>query len=523
MKKFISILLLSCMFFSITGCSNGNLKTKYDTTLEDKQKNNLESEKDIGKEHVYDAEEVLVPKKTTVTEVVYQEVLPYLDNRIVVKQAGLYGIIDNLGNIVMPITQPYEIQPMTNDTAVLIDSGKYGILSLNGEVLVPAIYDGIDVINEDLILLQNLNIATENNLFNPTTEDYIDTINKFYSVKNRNYLDLEIVGYIGQIIVGQNFFVIDYSTREKYNIKKIITFDGRIININYDIPSEHYYLDVTGSGVISMRFKGTIYKTSNNHEYLISQKYLIDMQGNIIIDFSNEDSHFVFDNTKDFCFSDEVIVSQIVKKEGIRKYYNHYIFNLKTNEKKKIDVLSDNILVTDVFSNGFYEINIWPEGESRQNYYGLMNDRYEVIVEPVYDSIEDCVNGYFPVKLNEYWGYADEFGNVLPPQFEDDKIQKGNEFAYNYVSDYNGGLIHPKTGGTLPYRKVDHIDFKYSDCWMCLATLTDDETGEEYKSFVTWDGPIVEHKFPNDQIKVSNDGKVAVYNKGTLYTIVELQ
>lgn len=522
MKKLYIGLIVFVVFLTVfTGCSESDFIEGNKNIFSDNQEAKLErDENSDNKEDSNDdhsTEENSNVFEGTVTEVVYQEVLPYLDNRIVVKQAGLYGIIDNLGNIVMPITQKCKIQPSPNETVAIIDGGKYGVLSLNGDVLVPAIYDAIDIINEDVLLLQQLSISSKNNTINANYEDYRGVITRFYSLKHRDYIDLEITDAIEQITVGQSFFTISCLTGGKH-ILNIISFDGEVIGITEITPHTHYTTSASGFGYGVESLVRTIYKTSNNNEYIVTQKHLIDIQGNIIVDLTDENCHFIFNENKDFCYSDEIIIS-----EGGHGNYTHYVFNLISHKKEKIAVLDNNTKVSEeVMSNGFYEISTLPEGNSYTCYFGLMNDKYEIIVDPIYDSIEDCVNGYFPVELNEYWGYADEFGNVLPPQFEDEKIQRYNKFAYNYVSDYNGGLIHPKTGDVLPYREVDNIDFKYSDNWMCLASLVDDETGEEYYSFVTWDGPIVSHKFPNEKISISNDGKVAVYNKGAVFTIVEL-
>ncbi len=517
MKKFLMPIFIFCLgLLILTGCSlqdseeiERNPKEKKHFQTEDAENTvQHENEQENLDEIVDNAiEELSVPEKH-VTEVVYQEVLPYLDNRIVVKQAGLYGIIDNVGNIVMPIDKPYRIQPTIN-SAVFVDNEKCGVLSLGGEVLIPAIYDGGKILSDDLILLQKI----EN-------DDTI--INRIYS--NRYGLDIELSGLINStVVVGDRFYAIGVGDFAKEDCCiKIITFDGEIIDVSDFTPYMHDNTDASGSGVSSSRFKGAIYKTSENKEYLVTQKLLIDELGNIIVDLTKENACFVFDEDKGFCCSDEIIISDFTKTKDYRRSYTHYVFNLISHKKERITALNNNTKVgEDVLANGFYEIST-PGGNGYKCYYGLMNDKYEVIAEPIYESIEDCVNGYFPVELNEHWGYVDEHGDVLLPQFEDDKIQRYNRFAYNYTSDEKGGLIHPKTGDALPYRKVDHIDLKYSDFWMCLAILTDEETGEEYKSFVTWDGPITEHRFPNDRITVSNDGKVAVYNKGAVYTIVEL-
>lgn len=520
MKKLYIVLIVFVFLTVFAGCTEGDFIKGNKNMFSDNQEAKIE--RDENTDNMEDSNEGHSTEENsnvfegTVTEVVYQEVLPYLDNRIVVKQAGLYGIIDNLGNIVMPITQKCKIQPLPNETVALIDGGKYGVLSLNGDVLVPAIYDAIDIINEDLMLLQQLNVSSRNNSISVNDEDYRGTITRFYSVKHRDYMDLEITDAIERVTVGQSIFTISCLTEGKHRLN-IISFDGEVIGVTEIASHTHYTTRANGSGAGVESLVGTIYKTSNNNEYIVTQKHLIDIHGNIIVDFTDDNMHFVFNDNRDFCVSDEIIIS-----EGGSRNYTHYIFNLISHKKEKIEILNNNTKVYDVKANGFYEISTLPEGNSYTCYFGLMNDKYEIIVDPIYDSIEDCVNGYFPVELNEYWGYADEFGNVLPPQFEDDKIQRYNKFAYNYVSDYNGALIHPKTGEALPYREVDHIDLKYSDYWMCLAILTDDETDEEYYSFVTWDGPIVSHKFPNKKISVSNDGKVAVYNKGAVFTIVEL-
>ncbi len=518
MKKLVLAILLMCVIFLsvLTGCAKDNVGDKNGDMSVDKQESNFGTDAEIENIENSDYIEKIPSIKKTVTEVVYQEVTPYFDNRILVKQAGKYGIIDNLGNIIMPIAQPYTIKPLNMNAVAFVDNKKLGVLSLSGEVLVPAIYNDIDTVNEDLIRLKKTNI------YEKDSSSY-DDINKFYSIKKGDYLNLEIVGYVENVVAGQDFFIITYSTREKQDMRKIITFEGEIVDIDANIPSSYIKMDLTGGG---SRFNyGTIYKTSNNNEYIVYHKHLIDINGNTVVDLSGEDCHFVFDDSRDFCCSDEIIISENIQESGEKNYYNHYVFNLMTYEKKKIDVLDENALVTDVMSNGFFEINVWYE-DIWNDYYGLMNDKYEIVLEPIYDAVDDYVNGYCPIELNGYIGFVDENGNSFPPQIPEENVVEDDIFTYLYTPPYGrGSLINPRTGEILPYEEADlKDDFDGAEkLGIFEAILWDEDTGAKYKSFVTWDGPIVEHKFPNTEIKLSDDGKVAVYSQGAVYTIVELE
>ena len=112
MRKITAILILCSMFLNITGCSNSNLESENETILNDEQKTNVESAQGVKKKEDFDADkEVIVPKKTTVTEVVYDdkvELMIVVSNTV---EGTLEDLYDNTyeidGNEYKVVETPY--------------------------------------------------------------------------------------------------------------------------------------------------------------------------------------------------------------------------------------------------------------------------------------------------------------------------------------------------------------------------------------------------------------------------------
>lgn len=509
MKKLYIVLIVFVFLTVFVGCTEGDFIEGNNNMFSNNQEAKLE--RDENTDNMEDSNEGHSTKENsnvfegTVTEVVYEEVIPYLNNRIVVKQAGRYGIIDNQGESVMPITQNNPIEPLNMNAVMFFENNKFGVLSTYGDELLPAIYDNAYAINEDLIRLETSSTYIKNGVL---YKDINGTQHDIYSISQENFVGERITGQNTHFYANEDVFAVswsDTSNGDNKNYFAIFNIYGKRLHFEEGYGSGSFYI-------------------YNGKHYIVTDKKVFDVEG-IVCDLSNTEKSFL-NSDYGFFNTDKILIKEPVKYENYRWYYNYYVFNLNDLVIEPIESIAENIGISEIKDNGFYEIYQQPEG-TYHTYYGLMNDKFQTIVEPIYNSIGDYINGYFPVELDDYIGYADEKGNIVHPTIAIEDLQTFDKFAYSWTKN-NGMLINPSTGESLPCEKADLIndsDYFYEKIenkGIYEAILTDEDTGEKYKSFVTWDGPIVSHKFPNKKISVSNDGKVAVYNKGAVFTIVEL-
>ena len=120
--------------------------------------------------------------------------------------------------------------------------------------------------------------------------------------------------------------------------------------------------------------------------------------------------------------------------------------------------------------------------------YGVKDADGNVIVEPIYDYIDDFYNGYAPVESNDLWGVIDKEGNlVIPCEYE--RI----EYSYDFPSNEESGSFSYgyNAFGYYAIRKNDKIGYINSDNVVtCEPTLPSDNLSNHgcSSSYTAMDG-----------------------------------
>lgn len=81
----------------------------------------------------------------------YEDVYPIEHNNFVVKLGNLYGVLDKWGTEVIPM-QYFLLGGVINDSMIAIASNnKVGLISTENKVMIPCIYDGIELLDVALV------------------------------------------------------------------------------------------------------------------------------------------------------------------------------------------------------------------------------------------------------------------------------------------------------------------------------------------------------------------------------------
>lgn len=92
--------------------------------------------------------------------------------------------------------------------------------------------------------------------------------------------------------------------------------------------------------------------------------------------------------------------------------------------------------------------------------FGFLNQRAEMVVEPLYDDVGFCwIEGMMPVKIEDKWGFINEAGEVI------------GEIKYNQVKDFYNGLASVNIGG-----KVEEITIEDEDEYGDIIYVTEFDT-----------------------------------------------
>lgn len=137
--------------------------------------------------------------------------------------------------------------------------------------------------------------------------------------------------------------------------------------------------------------------TKNHNGYYTGHESLgiIDEQGNFIVPYEYQ------------------YISNFVDGLGILidQEYNMKVFDLNTQQSQSLDtkqIQPRNIYQLRMIGDGFIKYRDYSNHK-----FGLMNIHGEVIVEPTYDVIYECYNGYCDVRLDEKKGVIDYKGKVI--------------------------------------------------------------------------------------------------------------
>ena len=355
------------------------------------------------------------------------------------------------------------VEPDSNDGFIFIYQKKKGLLSKDGMILIYSKYDSLSCLNESLYVASIKDddkkatygvVSTDGNIILPFVYESI----KPFDGKARKE-----VNYIWDEVYEEYYEVIhDSLSYQSFNEKKYWIISkgynqyGLIDNMG-NICLEAVYRDIVQFGNILL--------VEKDSQYFILDKHFEEVQalGSTFTTLELYDGKVhkkdpFYDD--DIEIKDESIIEPVTPSNNI-KYgllHNNYCYGLiDENGIVCIDTIYQNIVQ---FQYGFYvKLN---------DRWGILNEEFQEITEPKYDSIKNYREGYNKIIVKdgvwEWEGVIDKYGHeLLKP-------------IYRFGSCINGNvtIVQEKDKWPNPYGLVnDNFEFVAQPEFSSISANTD--------------------------------------------------
>lgn len=308
----------------------------------------------------------------------YQEItaLSGTKNSLLLKKEDKLGLCDNEGNIIIK-PEYKQIKSIDNDYKngyiVVNNEDKYGVIDFDSKIILEAKFEDIKQI----------------------------TGNHMYIVKQDG--KWKVIDNEQNIILEDNFYDVSQIVNDKIVVKKDNKYGVTLTNKEEKIkPQYEELLHIFGEYYIAKKDgKYGVVNTTNEiilpFEYSsISYQKDVDF---IIADKENATLQEIYNNK--FEKKLDGIISDINSEKAYFRIYTgeeYKYYNLKFEEKKSQDVLTDNNLFL----------------SKKDGKYGYVNKEGNIIVDYIYeDATEFNKYGYAAVKQDGKWGALDKNGAVV--------------------------------------------------------------------------------------------------------------
>lgn len=365
-----------------------------------------------------DAQPHRAPKLSSAISSKYQQVRYISFDIYRVKRGNKWGVINQTGEEIVPITYDYISDGRYNIGVFFARSGnKWGAFRIDGEILLPLEYSRIEWVSEN-----NLILASKPNSYML----YDRTFNKMFPQEyDYFYLSLESKLFI----VGLN---------SKFGL---INFNGESIS-----PLQYEQFIACRNGYCQMKLNGKLGFINLSNEVVIPFEYdeleyhaigntyvarknnqwgVIDINNNVIVSFENNNTiERIISNPKQF------IVSQS-NKYGIIDYtgkvlvppmYDTFVQNTTKNfyvvsrdEKYGFIDSLGKIIAPLIYD---YAAGLWGGLAivKRNNKYGAIDSSGKEVIPLIYDDYSGMsIKGLQVFKLGEYFGLVDNSGKIILP------------------------------------------------------------------------------------------------------------
>ena len=331
---------------------------------------------------------------TEILSPTYDSIMPLsgVRNSFVTSKDGLYGLVDNSGNVIIDnlYTEISSLTDKYEDGYVVRDqNGNYGLINYNKKQVLECKYSEIKHVSGN-----NLYVVRENG-------------------------NLELINENGEVLIGSGFEdIINIASNNviflRDNKYGVMSSDGTVlIEPTYDELT--YAFD--GNYVAKKEDSYGIINTSNETKVEFSYSYITYMSDESIIEADKADGST---DLMDTSFNVKVtgIVSEINTNKGyvkVRVNNENKYYNFRLEERTAQDIFTTNTLFL----------------SRKDGKYGYVNKEGIVVVDYIYDdATEQNDYGYVAVKQNGVWGALDQNGNVI--------VTPSYELAQNTVISFIG-------------------------------------------------------------------------------------
>ena len=331
---------------------------------------------------------------TEILSPTYDSIMPLsgVRNSFVTSKDGLYGLVDNSGNVIIDnlYTEISSLTDKYEDGYVVRDqNGNYGLINYNKQQVLECKYSEIKHVSG----------------------------NNLYAVRENG--NLELINEKGEVLIGSGFEdIINIASNNviflRDNKYGVMSSDGTVlIEPTYDELT--YAFD--GNYVAKKEDSYGIINTSNETKVEFSYSYITYMSDESIIEADKANGST---DLMDTSFNVKVtgIVSEINTNKGyvkVRVNNENKYYNFRLEERTAQDIFTTNTLFL----------------SRKDGKYGYVNKEGIVVVDYIYDdATEQNDYGYVAVKQNGVWGALDQNGNVI--------VSPSYELAQNTVISFIG-------------------------------------------------------------------------------------
>ena len=348
-----------------------------------------------------------------------------------------HGVLDSLGNIILPLEYDYvkDYYPQDTKRFVAIKDGKHGVVDYNNEVIIPFIYDDLVLFNNDYLNPQKLDVIEPERMYCAT---------KFVS---NTEVKIGVIDYQGHIIVP-----LDYTNGYPIFTHNLFTLgkDNKLgyIDIKNDIKIPFVYDEALpfSYGVASVK-KDNLYGVINENN-------------DIIIPFGAYRNHFVFQhglskfsldygkygliNTKG-----EIVIPQIY--DAIEYVVLSRFFRIKKDGKSGVVNLDGKEIIPPKYS---FIQTLFKDEEQNKTYYfvgidgknGVVDENDEIVLDLKYRYVGKY-DDFIVVSIDNKHGILDlEFKELIPPKYPKMRIHRKNWIS---VGDDEGRSFNIDLDGNI--------------------------------------------------------------------------
>ena len=290
---------------------------------------------------------------------IYTDINVIQFNRFLAKKDDKYGILDSLGNVLIPFE--YNLHDLDlridKDFYILAKDSLFGCLDINGKKIIPFKYDDVKINRKNLALVLKENEWYFFNLKKkklrkvPIQRFYFESDSEFLVVENEDNSSDTLIDKCGTVISG------------KYKLWKMGDGIGYFYGDKYDEAT------VNGKGAL-IRTDGSVFMSGDYEQY---------------------DYHFGS------------------YKE--RKILGHLIIVKKNEKYGLIDTLKNIIIPLEYDAIKYLTTDIFKV--KKGNYYGLLSIQNKVITEIEYEDIDFFKDGLVRVKKNGLYGFINQLGETI--------------------------------------------------------------------------------------------------------------
>ena len=363
----------------------------------------------------------------------------------IAKKAGKWGLVSKKNVTVLPFEYDNFSDFEERLPLAKIKKGKNeGLINAEGKIIVPLLYDLIEVLPPNIILAYQGQAITR-----------YDLSDKMTVLKERKYHDFNETGLTNRDLNNQIYFKSN-NTDNMSNLRWVKKSNGKVILSN---QTQTNVLKIEFDFAFTDPFVNLALAKIYEDKKRVKTSYLIDATGGKIL-FGAAIQDF---ELSDFREND---IARIVRDST--EQYKGFI----TKAGKIMDKFGDKQLKADSISD-FYEGLIWVRAGGK---YGFLNSKGENIIPFNYDFATNFFEGMAKVKQNNLYGCLNKEGKIVIP-IEYSEISPLTNGFYTAIKsgkyallDAKGTIVLPAEYDKLSFVKNEVIRAQKAGKWGLIST-----------------------------------------------------